>query len=704
MKRVVTVSLAFLITLTMTANVVLADPQIDGEIGYFYENFTPFSTIDGTRIGDSNYNFAKSSTYYVSPYYYPNYNRLDYNFNGYMGTTGDRYFSTYPSSLSRSSNPYTFANAHIRGAKELKALDVGWFDETNSFDGILVASMDIKVPSKGAYHNGSFVAPRINPYLSHIYGVTEGTLTANGGYVSHIANGMFACLPAISINEEGQVIAYRHASTSSGNKPYNSPNAQTILGAEPGDWVQIAAVIKRNPVTKKYTVRSYVNGVALGDAATIDPTARGYADADTIIPGDNGTAYIEAMNDTEKTKSGDNNSGGKTKAEILDAYKGIGFLISLAQHEVWDEFDESLDSMFGVDNLNLRVYDKTTLPKMVFADGQNALIPVINTAMENASVDAVKKGIIDMSNASISAKKYSADDSFLLNESENVSESCSINSNKTARIVNVVERDPGGDAAIGNYIKKQYKLVKNGTVQVTAEEPITPNGTSISLNVPPLAQGERLMVTVEGAIDINDSELANNTVIIQNSANNNPVTATVFTKNGEPVAKKYNADKITVNATGSFGMLYLKEGTTVLKSAAYNAAIGGYVINLDSGNLKPGHEYQLTNEDGLSSVFTVETGELEISNFTVNTSGTASFDYANLGDTDASYVLIIAAYDANNALIGVKFNESDVLISGDADTITDTLTDVNGTVEYYKAFIWDADTLKPLIKNADSRQ
>lgn len=379
-----------------------------------------------------------------------------------------------------------------------------------------------------------------------------------------------------------------------------------------GQWVNCKVLVTYDSAADSYCAKYYVDGTLIAD---------GYGKA-------------------ESTKLRSNTA----LANGGEGYKFMPYIVG-----------NSTDSndRIRIDNIILREYGYATMQEdQQIAVGQTEVtVPFANAAFKSdeTAPAAVKNAAAiygsDFSASDITAVRYAADDTFMVNGTE--------------AEVTLVETAADG----------------------------------IKLSVPALGKGEKLKLTVQNCGDFSGAALANRTTVLYNDTADGFLGIELADFDGE---SKTVGENNTIPAAIKTMKLLKKDTTAALtltkdgaETADYTAtaASGAYTFDFSAKTLTPNTAYTLKSGEDTIAVFTTDAGMLDFGTPT-NADGKARIEVRNITNASQEVYLIYAIYAEDESLIRLDY-KTETVAAGAVQTMTTDNALTDSEAKTAKVFVWD---------------
>ena len=446
----------------------------------------------------------------------------------------------------------------------------------------------------------------------------------------------FAYMPTVfSRLSDGKVVAniFQYGRSYSGAL-YSSPKQFVLNDCEKGEWVNVATAISKSDGC--YVFRHFVNGKFI-QQVEYDP--------------------MKVTGSYDKQKQASWNTLGLS-------FQLNGFTVDGAYQ--------------GIDNFNMRKIGNTKIDSTI-AVGSNEKelkVDVINEKFAGSDIapNEVKKGIADVSNASVSAYLYSSDDVFKTNGQ---------------KVNDIIVEFP-------EKTEKEVIYPEGRTYTVNT------NGTEFVIkNLPEISENDILLVRISGISDARGDDRTYS-AILYNESNANVGFYEINFENylGDAVAPVEKDGKYVISShtkkavfrsldTNDQIVAINKDGSPVMTADFVN---GDYVFDFDKF-LVNDSDYTVTYGGNEICSFTTDRPSVD---FFADSENGVNFTYANSYADEKEVYFVTAGYNADG-----NFEEcvSDVqTLPGSTYGIYKTSQTMN-THNTYKGFLYLAEELEEAVKN-----
>lgn len=638
MKAKKIVSLLTGLAVTLSCVTVLADVKSDTvnstpATKYVYEDFNTMndggSSAAFKRYGIGYLTEAGSEAPYGFFVSSPTYQAI-----GWLGEEGNGYYGFKHAKRADGTNARLFASdVHAQyNTRNNQRLYVDWMN----FDGIFNVSYDFLTPT---YNIDAWATP--------------GYLMLGGCYMVQ--------LPEVKVSGN-KLTAISHNSPWTDKMASGIGTAEVELeGVKPGDWVNISVSIQKFQTGEnagRYIVYNYINGTFLGTCGLIPQEQANSFDGKYL-------ANPSSVTDT-----------------------GFSLFINgMSNGQSW----------LGIDNLSYKLYSEgTTVSSYGTVDGQDATVKVYNTQLLNdPEADDIpeysKRGLVDATGATFTAKKYSAEDKMLLGRGEPIG---------VTRAVRYV-----GERLVQfptmEFPANKFDWAYNGTMDQkniphdTAIRKISNDGSQIQMKLEEaLGEGERAVVEITGLKNEIGEEMPPQTVILCNEGEDAAILDYGFIGhfndldgNPEVIDKsvlKYDADtnkvlnwpvemkKMTFSVAED-GLFALCDANNTVVATATGNSKQGYTLDLGTTVLKSNSQYKITH-NGSDYIFFDIGGEpiVKFGNYALTGDKKVIARYFNTGDTGKTTYLIAAPMSVDGVRAEKPICEAVTVNAFSSDAITST--------------------------------
>ncbi len=314
-----------------------------------------------------------------------------------------------------------------------------------------------------------------------------------------------------------------------------------------------------------------------------------------------------------------------------------------------------------IDNIILREYGYATLNEnQQISVGQTEVtVPFVNAALkDNAAAPAAVKNASasygsDFSASDITALKYAADDIFM--------------AHGESAAVSVSEKTSDG----------------------------------IKLNIPALAEGEKLKLKIQNCGDFSGAALANNTTVLYNDTVSDGFLG-IELADFDDELKALGADNVIPAAIKTMKLLKKDTDKTLTltkkdseESYTASAANGAYTFDFSTNTLAPDSEYELKSDGSVIATFKTDSGALDLGTAT-NAGGKASVEVRNITGGSQTVYLVYAIYAEDGTLIALDY-KNETVAAGEIKTVSTENALTDSEAKTARAFVWDGFVnVKPL--------